>query len=738
MIRGSQFETETSAEILRRIRMHDLQSSTFFKGQGERYDPIFTPIFVSLGFTGSITIGTATITTASLAAAIATTALTVGVQMLLAPKPPKAESGKIPVSQSIPYRIWAVGTCRLAGALMMKEAVSTRLGSVQAMCGHRIHQYRRFWLHDDVITQNVDNTVEALADGRYGDGKISIWSRLGAATETAYSDLVTYFGPDGIWTNNHRGDGQASLAMIANNAKQKEQAKRFPYGAPQLTAEGDWALVWDFRDPEQDPNNDLTWKFSRNSVLILAWHICFNPFGFHRDYRTALLPVLDMWIEDADICDEDVAITGGGTEKRYECAGFDTTENSPKVGLNSILASCDGWICERGDGAVLITVGKFRESRVETLSEEDITGHQVQYNVLFEDECNRLVAKFNYPATDYTTSDVDFFEDVDAQIAAGRVLTQEMDLSWVTQWRQARRLGLREWLRRQQPVNGSLDVRLSGINAVYSRWVRLSTPSLLPKLDSKVIENKRSLLALTKGGFTMDFGQHPDDIDDLPEGYEGAQPPVPSKPNAAGLDEPVISNVAAIANNGTVYVRVTINDPADDSLTPSIRWRLADDGSGLPGVWTEIQFPDAVPTSGSIVLNSSALPADQATEIEAAFIDGTGRYSEWTSTEDVVTTSDPTPPGSVSSVSVSTGTGEATFNWTAPNSPNYAAARMFWNTVDNFSTASAVSPPEYGSAGSFDSRTFPLTAGVRYGWIVAINRSGVPAAEVPTGAFTVA
>lgn len=42
-------------------------------------DPIFTPIFTAIGFTGAIQIGTAAISTASIASAIATTCLTHGV-----------------------------------------------------------------------------------------------------------------------------------------------------------------------------------------------------------------------------------------------------------------------------------------------------------------------------------------------------------------------------------------------------------------------------------------------------------------------------------------------------------------------------------------------------------------------------------------------------------------------------------------------------------------------------------
>ncbi len=107
--------------------------------------------------------------------------------------------------------------------------------------------------------------------------------------------------------------------------------------------------------------------------------------------------MLDLWIEEANVCDELVTLSGGGTERRYQCSGWDTTEREPKVGTNALLATCDGWLAERGDGALLLVTGKFRETRVVTLSEDDIVGHQVAYDTLFEEEINRLVPKFNYP-----------------------------------------------------------------------------------------------------------------------------------------------------------------------------------------------------------------------------------------------------------------------------------------------------------------------------------------------------
>lgn len=647
-----------------------------------RRDPIFTPIFTAILGTGGFTLFGTTISYAAIASAIATTALTIGVSALLAPKPPKPEDGRAPLTQSIPYRLWGVGQCRLAGAYMLWEAVDDKMVSVQVIVAHKINRFTSFYLNDDKVTLGGDGVSVNGINGRYSEGRVKIFQRLGEVPETAISQLVNLINNPNVWTTDHRGDGQASLGMLCRAPDAKHFQRRFPYGKPALSAVAELALVWDFRDPAQDPRNDKTWKFSRNSALILCWHECFNPFGTKRDYRRAILPVLDMWKEEAEVCDENVPLAGGGTEKRYECNGYDTTEHDPKAATNAILASCDGWMCERGDGALLFVAGKFREKYVATLTDADIVGHQVQYDVLPEDEINRLVPKFCFPATDYTTTDTDYFEDTAAQLVAGRVLSQDADLRWVQQWRQARRLGKREWLRAQAKKRGTLDVRLSGINAVYAPWIRLSAPKRLPGLDGKVVSNRKSILALTKGGFQIAFIQLPDDPATIdawdPLNDEGSAPPVPGKPVSEGIPVAVIDSVAVISNGTSTYLHINTIDPNRDDLTVVVRYRMAAVGTGNPGGWIEQRFPDAVPNAGLISIDTNTVTSNATMDVEANFIGADDSYGEdWSDTESVTTTLDDTPPQALLSFSAGDGTGQFVANFGTENDGHLSTVAIY-------------------------------------------------------------
>jgi hypothetical protein len=116
---------------------------------------------------------------------------------------------------------------------------------------------------------------------------------------------------------------------------------------------------------------------------------------------------------------------------------------------------------------------------------------------------------------------------------------------------------------------------------------------------------------------------------------------------------------------------------------------------------------------------------------------GGGTPSDWTPYQLVTAVADPTAPGVVTGASVSGGVGQGSFSWVAPNSPNYSAVRIYINTTNSFSGATLVAT-EYGPPNIADGRVVTgLTAGTKYGWLVAINASGVAAAEVATGSFTV-
>jgi hypothetical protein len=678
----------------------ELRNSTVLQrglGGQQQADPIFTPLFSALfsttflGGAASYTLFGGAISAATVASAIATTALTIGLQYAMAPKPPKPEDGRAPLTQPIPYRFYGVGESRAAGAFMLWEAKDNVLISVQALMGHRVQGnasgdgFVKYYLNDDLVTLGGDDGHQVVPPAeypsRYSD-RVRILTRMGEVPETPYSEVVDKLSADGVWTNDHRLDGQASMAMLTRAVAAKNFTKRFPNGRPTASVVGRWARCWDFRDPDQNPDDDSTWKWTLNPVVQFGWHLCFNPYGEKRDFRRAILPVLDMWQEEADVCDEDVGTAAGGTRKRYQCSGYDTTEHGPKSSTNAILASFDGWMCTRGDGAVLIVAGQWREKYCATLTDSDIVGYDKQNDVLPDDEINRFTPKFNYPATNYTTTDTDFFEDTAAQIKAGRVLAEEGHYDFVTEWRQARALGKRDWIRMQQKVSGKLYVGLTGINAAYAPWIKLETPVMIPSLNGKVMSNRKATIDLMHGGFQIDINKMPDNPADIdawnPATDEGAAPPVPAKPISDGVPTPLVDTITVLRQSGSVYLRITLVDPSRDDLTAVFHYRLADDGTGNPGPWSPDQtFPDVTPNSGLLTLDTGAVPGDRVLGYQVAYIGANGSYGPWTTETSITTTVDTTAPQALLSFTASNGSAQFSANFGTENDSHLSTVAIY-------------------------------------------------------------
>lgn len=622
---------------------------------------------------------------APLLAGVAATGISLAVNSLFAPdvpKPPEPEDGRVPILQSLPPVIYAVGRNRISGYAMLHEAKSDRLYMVNALVGHRIEGLVDLYLHEDKVTIDEDPnphypsmmSVEEGTDGRYGEQRIAFDYRLGLPTETAYGDFVTALTGEGVYTSSYRGDDTASLAIGCRAPSLDTQQKIFPYGVPQASVVLDCARVWDWRDEAQDPDDPTTWEYSRNAVLLMVWHYCFNPYYGPYDYTEAVLPNIDRLTEEADICDEPVDLAAGGEEPRYEANIWTTTDKDPKGFANAILNAGDIWFSHRGDGSLDIIAGKFREELVETITDDDITGYFLQNDVEEENEVNQLIPKFVYPATDYTNTDADAFDDIDSQLIFG-IQRADCDLQAVQSWRQARRLAKREWLRLQMKRRGSLDLNLSGINAAYARWVRIES-TRYPRLNGMLIENRRSVVSFTDGVFSMEFIEHPEDIDAWdPETDEGNAPPVPNGAVSGDIETATIDNIAVMAGSKGAFFRVAIVEPISDSLIPIMRIRLADG----PGQWIEQSFPDAEPDAGLIILDTNPVIGDEDYEIQVGFRATKGTKSAWMPEPPLEesATIDTVAPDDLLSFSASDGVGQFTVNFSAANDPHLSRVAIY-------------------------------------------------------------
>jgi hypothetical protein len=582
-------------------------------------DPILTPIILgglgSAGVTTAIGISAATFL-AHVLSFVIVAGVAVGLYLLTAPSLPKPEDGKTPIQETVPPRGFAYGRARLAGSLMLKEVNGTghNLGVVLALVSHEIKGFVKIFLNDDKAEfGGVDFPasfpdgflpVDVQTDGRYGDDRVVISVRHGLVPETHMSMFADFLFL-GRWPATCRGDGIASLGMVCSGAPSGEdsgggddtQQKRFPYGAPAPSAVCDTAFVWDPRDVDQDPADPATWTFSRNPALCIIHFLCFSEFGFRYKYQDAILPVVGAWQHAANVCFEDVPSYAGDDLNRYELGGFATTDNNPKEVLGMMLAACDGWLCRRGDGSCLLIVGKFEPESI-TITDEDILGFSLQKGVGDEDVVNRLDVQLNSQDHDWTQIECDAWDDNQDQIERGHVRETVFDLKWVQDYRRARRLAKREFYRLNEPIRGTLELRLSAINAAYTRWIYVQS-DIIPSLNNRYIENRaaRYELAGVPPKIHMEFlGIDPEKLENwgVPVGAEtegdalhrdeGHKPPDMVHSGIAPIATPQNLVVTKESDHGVEILRYTWDIDVDDHgwYSHDIRYRVDDTP---PGVW---------------------------------------------------------------------------------------------------------------------------------------------------------
>jgi hypothetical protein len=699
-------------------------------------DPIFTPIFTSLLIGGlGVTASTAGVI-APILTGIVTTAIGIGLSLLFTPKPPKPDNGQFAIQQSTPPRAFGYGRARTAGYIMFLEEYAESLYHVAALVGHRITGVVATYLNDDQVTIGEDGFVEEGEDGRYGDETIRIDTRLGLDTETAYADVVAEV-PE--WTTNHRGDGIASGMMIARDVGPINFAKRYPYQRPQASWVIDLAPVFDPREGGQDWDDPDTWEWSDNPALAILHFECFSPFGPRRDYQTAILPVLDRWIDEADICDEAMPLKAGGTEKRYRLGGISTTEHDPRTVRSALLQCCDGWMVERGDGTLILVVGKYRTPTV-TITDDDIAGWYWQDGLANEDRAELIAATYTSPDNGYVTVDTDPVALDNGEFAVDQQRKSMLELPWVQSTGQASRLLRREVSRYGETVRGQLFLRLSAINALYERWVKIE--SSIPRLQNQVIENRRPTLSLLDGRCTMEFVRSGSQVDTYDAAsMESTAPTVPTRPATVG--PPIPANVAVVAeqtrgtdDKATIRLVVSwdapvINGDEKDTFRWVVRWRK--NGSGASG-WTEQSYQRLTISAGRITARTGSVPTSQDLDVQVASAMSRGTLSQWSATETITTTIDGLAPGAPTNFTA-TGGSTVALECKAPNSYIFKAVQFFrGSTSDDFEDAVPIGQKVKGNPKqTLDYEDNPAAGTYRY-WVVAISEDGV--SSTPTGPET--
>lgn len=336
------------------------------------------------------------------------------------------------------------------------------LDLVIVLSGHRVHSIGTVYF-DDQIALNASGT----AQGRYA-GAVTVAKRLGEAAQPAF-----VIPGDAAWTSAHRVAGCAAIHL-----RLIYLPDRFPNGIPNVSVDIEGKN--DILDPR-----DGVRGFTENAALCVADYMSLRDFSLGAQIGAADGIDSDSLIEAANICDEVVAVPGGGTQARYTCNGTVTLAETPQTIIEVMQASMAG-SCAWIGGPWRIRAGAYRIPTV-TLTDNDVRagGMSLETRVSRSESANGVRGTFISPSNNSQVDDFPAYESaVYLAEDGGERRWLDMALPFTDSASMAQRLARIELerIRRQMTVNmsGKLSawrVSVGGtVMLTYARWGLAAKP----------------------------------------------------------------------------------------------------------------------------------------------------------------------------------------------------------------------------------------------------------------------
>ena len=312
---------------------------------------------------------------------IGTSLVTSWLLKALAPKPSDMSRGMLTnnLDGTAPQQ-YVYGQVRKGGTIVFYESTGASnkyLHMVVALAGHEVEEIGNIYVNDKVVTLDGSGFVTSTP----WNSKIRIKKHLGSEMQTVDSDLLA----ETSVTSDFRGKG---IAYIYARLEYNQDV--FTNGIPTITALVKGKKVYDPRT--------ATTAWSRNAALCV------------RDYLTDVRGMADTAVDDtmfsvaANVCDEAVPLTGGGTEPRYRMDGVVQSDTAPGDVLQNMMTSCAGTLFW-GQGAWKLKVGYYT-APVKTFTLDDLRSNiTLQTRASMSDSFNAVQGTFNDAAQDWITAD---------------------------------------------------------------------------------------------------------------------------------------------------------------------------------------------------------------------------------------------------------------------------------------------------------------------------------------------
>ena len=293
-------------------------------------------------------------------------------------QPSKTVTGR----QSNSTRKLVYGETRIGGTFAFLESTDSDqyLHLVIVVAANEINQFTTIYFNDEALSFGVNNVTSPSKYNGFAD--------VYAVTKGTAANIPAPLLATPSWTANHKLTDQAYIYC-----RLKFDQNAFPNGLPNISAKVQGRKVYDTRTSST--------AYSRNPAMIIRDYLLDETYGLG---VTAAEIDATSFEAAANICDESVTLSGGGTETRYKFDGVVDTANTPRSNLEQMLTALNGALYYT-NGKWNLKAGAYVTPTV-TLDEDDLaTGLTVTTSNSARDSFNAVKGQFISPSSDYQATD---------------------------------------------------------------------------------------------------------------------------------------------------------------------------------------------------------------------------------------------------------------------------------------------------------------------------------------------
>ncbi|MDH2326011.1 phage tail protein [Cereibacter sp. SYSU M97828] len=620
---------------------------------------------------------------------------------LLTPKLPTPEGQQVNLAQSVAYQERVYGRTRKGGPYGLIHFTRVQFPN---------------WRNVDVYVYTIilaAHQIKGAVDHYLDDRFVEVGEYAGRG-KPDYVLSSPYINADGITITVHNGaldqaadellvrevDGWTAQHDMAGLAYGVITARQHIDNGPRMYPTGripTWAPVIDGNDQILDPRTGER-GFTRNWALCFA-HELVEYQGLDVDWDAVAL--------EADVCDQ-LVITGEGTQRpRWRVGGTISDETDFASVRAAFATAADAYLFERPDGKFGFYAGRWMEPQV-SLGPRDFIALQIGM-ARDMDTANEFTVRYVEPANHWKESPSGaFVHDED-----GARTRKEISAYLVNDHHQACAIAKRAARADHAEYRISGTLNFAGFDLIGHRFVSFSHPEMgvacVLEIQKLVLNADRMTWAF-EGVSTAaaDWTLLPDEE--------------PARPEYGRIDGGTTIDVI-----GSLRVRVSRStsgsaalvaewDEQEGNYRQQLRYAVAGSED-----WQLVDIP-----SGSQQHIMTGLLDGSTYEVQIRNI-RSGEDGEWSAPVSALAVANTDAPPALPRFEVTGGPAQAVVDFDTPNTPLYAAARIFRaRNSTNFANAVLVQTV-YGSPNISDGWTDTgLTAASYTYWGRAINQSGVP------------